>query len=524
MSEDKIINELTKIKGLNKKFAIKLYRAGINSIKKLGGTNPDELTRSTGINKKQLTTWIILARAQERKKFIEVDAAAEELSQLVEIKIDEAKRLVSAGVMSIDDLAEESSDLLSEDTGYSVDSINKWIKKAKEIKKLPPEKRKIVIAPSEEVVTGSKLSGAFLGSSSGFNNIYNSSSFGGGFAFVLLTSIFLCLYLSMSQATIGDWSITQLWDLTQIKIVFELSGMQITWYPIVFIGGLVIIIAVWLALGKAVSSARSLEFKGTSAVLGYAMAPGIFIGIVIAGKFLPQLHDFSMLIGGQELFLLTIMLGIFGVWAVIVFIRGLAFSPSENLGVEPTTAKIPETFVTTTSPTATPAIQLAEEQPFTAPTTVPTVPTVPPTPAQVPLSPITPTPAPVAPVRSGPLNLSEFGAIIDPNSLAALHNAGFQTSLDLLRASSQDIATKTGIQQSKIIIWRIISDLLRISGMSLEYALILTKSGVRSVKHLSKINENALRVQVLDTISKENITTTISAQMLSDWINKSKAI
>jgi hypothetical protein len=114
--------------------------------------------------------------------------------------------------------------------------------------------------------------------------------------------------------------------------------------------------------------------------------------------------------------------------------------------------------------------------------------------------------------------------MIDAESLAALQKAGFVSSLDLLRANSKDIADKTGIQQSKIIIWRILADLLRIAGLSIENALILTKSGVRSVKHLAKINENALRVQVLDTISKENISTSITAQMLSDWINKSKAL
>ena len=76
MTEDKAITDLTKIKGLNKKAAIRLYRAGIGSIKKLGSSSPDELAKITGIAKKQLTTWIILARAQERKKFIEVDSGA----------------------------------------------------------------------------------------------------------------------------------------------------------------------------------------------------------------------------------------------------------------------------------------------------------------------------------------------------------------------------------------------------------------------------------------------------------------
>ena len=108
--------------------------------------------------------------------------------------------------------------------------------------------------------------------------------------------------------------------------------------------------------------------------------------------------------------------------------------------------------------------------------------------------------------------------------MATLHNAGFYTSIDLLKANSKDISSRTGIPQSKIIIWRIISDLLRIAGIDIQSAMILAKSGVRSVKHLAKINVNALRVQVLDTISKEGIPTNITANMLTDWIAVAKSL
>ena len=73
MSEEKIVTELMKIKGISKKDAQRLIAAGIKSIKQLGQSIPDELSKSTSIEKKKLTTWIILARAKERKKFLEVD-------------------------------------------------------------------------------------------------------------------------------------------------------------------------------------------------------------------------------------------------------------------------------------------------------------------------------------------------------------------------------------------------------------------------------------------------------------------
>ncbi|HUX99283.1 MAG TPA: DUF4332 domain-containing protein [Candidatus Deferrimicrobium sp.] len=483
MSEDKSINELTKIKGLNKKVAAKLYRAGVKSIKKLGSSNPEELSKLTGIAKKQLTTWIILARAQERKKFIEVDTAAAEISQLLEIKLEDAKKLVSAGVMSVDDLAEESSDLLSEDTGMAVDVINRWIKKAKEVKKIPADKRKVVVAPTAESSIGAKLSGAFLGSSQGFNNIYSdSSSFGQSFMFVLITAVLLCFYLSMSQASFGGFSLATIWAMTQISMEFSIGAMTITFYPIVFLGGIVLILVVWLIFGKVVSSSKNLEFKNTSAVLGFAMAPGLLLFVVIVGKF--------VISGDNRTLILPVLLVVFSVWVLIVFVRGLAFSPGSQ-------ATSDVGWSSKKTETASSELEVVE------------------TSASAPFS--------VAEQKAGPINLSTFG-IIEGAALDALQKAGYVSSLDLLRASSKAIADSTGIQQSRIIIWRIISDLLRISGMNLEYAMILAKAGVRSVKHLSKINENALKVQVLDIISKENISTTISAQMLADWITKSKSL
>jgi hypothetical protein len=502
MSEDKVLSELTKIKGLNKKQAIKLFRAGVNSIKKLGSSNPDELAKLTGIAKKQMTTWIILARAQERKKFVEVDTAAAEISQLIEVKIEDAKRLVSSGVMTVDDLAEESADLLSEDTGLPAETIKKWIQKAKEVKKIPAEKRKVVVTPKVE--GGSKLGGALFGSNSGFTNIYNSSSFGKSFFLVLFSALFFLLYISTSQATFFTslWSTNIAgWSFAQIKYSFEIpwvlyqfGTMKIVFYPMVFLAGMLVVVAVWLLLGKIVANTKKLEFKNTSAVLGFALTPGFFVLIVIVAKFLPA----TILSESLRLTVLPILLVVFTLWVVIVFIRGLAFSPS---GAATTAVAIPKEKAVSAAPKSempSAKLEIEEERPRPAPSVSPAVER-----------------------KVGPVNLSEFNTI-DSVALSALQKGGYNTSMDLLRASSKDIADATGIQQSKIIIWRIISDLLRIPGISIQHALILAKSGVRSVKHLTKINENALKVQVLDTISKENIQTNITAQMLADWIAKSK--
>lgn len=309
-------------------------------------------------------------------------------------------------------------------------------------------------------------------------------------------------------------------------MVFTIGTLHITFYPMVLLVGIILTIVIWLLLGKIVSSARNLEFKNTSAVLGFAMAPGILLVVVLLGKFAPVdfFHIPVTVVGGMDLYLLTILLIVFSVWVALVFVRGLVYSPrGEKVS--------PSTIEMAAAPKAQPAkavLQVVEEgRPGATPP--PMAPPITPPFKAPPIAPPSRAPpaAPAAastPVRTGPMNLNEFGNLIDAASLSALQNSGFNTSIDLLKASSKDIAERTQIAQSKIIIWRIISDLLRIPGISLEAALILTKAGVRSVKHLAKINENALKVQVLDTISKENIATTITAQMLSAWIAKAKAL
>ena len=337
MSEDKALRELSNLKGLNKQHASQLYRAGINSIEKLSRSNPDELSNLTGITKTQILPWIILARAQERKKSAKTDAIITELSKTIKIKIEDAKCLVNSGVRCVDDLANESADFLSKDTGLSPESLKKWIQKAKEVKEILAEKQKEVATPKTEGNFGSKLAGALFGSRSGFNSIYNSSSFGKSFIMVFFSALSFCLYLSMSQATLAGWSITSLWALTPLRYVFSIDTFQITLYPLVFLGGILLVLGGWLLLGKLVASAKKLAFKNTSAVLGFATTPGFFVLIVLVGKFLPS----TLMSDPLRTVMLPALLIIFTLWVAIVFIRGLAFSPSD-IAQDPHSIAIPK--------------------------------------------------------------------------------------------------------------------------------------------------------------------------------------
>ncbi|MHA1230981.1 MAG: helix-hairpin-helix domain-containing protein [Candidatus Helarchaeota archaeon] len=326
MSEDKFIAELMKLKGLTKRDAQRLIEAGIKGLKKLGQSIPDELANATGIPVKKLTTWIILARARERKKFLETEAAVSELSQLLEIKIDDAKRLVAAGVMGINDLAEESPDLLAEDTGIEIILIKEWIKRAKAIKKLPPEERKIKkVVPTPTVSGFGKFSGALIGKKAAFKSIYSSGNIGGGFFLLLLGSAILSLYLTMTNSKI----LMDFYNLVPMlgslsMTVNLLSSVQVQFYWGWFIVLITALVIGWVLLSGIVKGAKGSSFSNTAAVMGFGAVPGLFFIIVVLLKFI----DNSMLFGIKA-YLLPGLAAIIALWVLIVIIRGASAVPKE---------------------------------------------------------------------------------------------------------------------------------------------------------------------------------------------------
>jgi hypothetical protein len=323
MSEEKTISELMKIKGISKKDAQRLIEAGVKSIKKLGQSIPEELASATGLPKKKLTTWIILARARERKKFLEVDSATAELSQLLEIKMDDAKRLVAAGVMSVNDLAEEAPDLLSEDTGIELILIKEWIKRAKTIKKVPPEQRKVKkVVPTTTVSGWGKFSGSLIGSRSSFQAIYNSGNIAAGFILLLIGTAILGFYLTMTNYDVLIDLYTTLPVLG--TLVYEIPGSSIQFYWAWFILIIGTFIVGWLILSAIVKGIKGGSYSNTAAVLGFGATPGIFFVLAVIVKFV----DSSLLFGIKTL-LVPIIAGIIAIWVFIIIIRGAYCVPRE---------------------------------------------------------------------------------------------------------------------------------------------------------------------------------------------------
>ncbi|MHA1309602.1 MAG: DUF4332 domain-containing protein [Candidatus Helarchaeota archaeon] len=322
MSEEKIVTELMKIKGISKKDAQRLIAAGIKSIKQLGQSIPDELSKSTSIEKKKLTTWIILARAKERKKFLEVDSSIAELSQLLEIKLEDARRLVSAGVMSINDLSEESPELLSEDTGIEIILIREWIKRAKALKKLPPEERKVKKTIPVTTVSGfGKFSGALVGSKATFKSVYSAGNIGSGFFLLLIGICILGLYLTLtnSKMLIDFYNIIPVIGSLVISVY---GSIQFYWGWFLVIIGVMIIS--WIIISGIVKGVKGGNFSNTAAVMGVGAAPGLFFIIAIGIKFIDSSYLF-----GIKAYLVPLIAGIIALWVFIVLIKGALAVPKQ---------------------------------------------------------------------------------------------------------------------------------------------------------------------------------------------------
>ncbi|MHA1271077.1 MAG: helix-hairpin-helix domain-containing protein [Candidatus Helarchaeota archaeon] len=322
MTDEKFIAELMKLKGLTKRDAQRLIEAGVKSLKKLGTSIPEELANNTGIPKKKLTTWIILARARERKKFLEVDSATAELSQLLEIKMEYSKRLVAAGVMSINDLAEESPELLAEDTGLEVILIREWIKRAKALKRIPPDERKVKkVAPTITVSGFGKFSGALIGSKAAFKSIYNSGNIGAGFFLLLIGSSILGLYLTLTNYD----KLMSFYNMIPMlgNLVINVYGSLQFYYGWFFLI-LGIMIIGWLFFSLIVKGVKGGSFSNTAAVIGFGSVPGVFFTIAVIAKFID-----SSLLFGLKAWIVPVIAGIVSLWVFIILIRGAAAVPKE---------------------------------------------------------------------------------------------------------------------------------------------------------------------------------------------------
>lgn len=119
---------------------------------------------------------------------------------------------------------------------------------------------------------------------------------------------------------------------------------------------------------------------------------------------------------------------------------------------------------------------------------------------------------------------------IGPTFAAKLQAANIKTVEALLVAGGspagrKDIATKTGIDDGKILEWVNRADLARIKGVGSEYADLLEAAGVDTVKELAARKAENLHAKMLEVnTTKKLVRRPPTEAEVSKWVAEAKTM
>jgi predicted flap endonuclease-1-like 5' DNA nuclease len=181
-AEKTAISELTKLEGINKKLAKKLFELKIDSLGALSSAKPKDLAKKLGVSETIVTLWIedagILTgkikpkprpepkpeiKPEPKPEKVEkptpeaVEKIVEEEVDLTNIKSltkEDAKKLAEIGILSVEDLAlteDEELEDIADITHIPQDMLKVWIQEAKKLTKLAKETAKPEKAAKAEV-------------------------------------------------------------------------------------------------------------------------------------------------------------------------------------------------------------------------------------------------------------------------------------------------------------------------------------------------------------------------------------
>lgn len=111
-----------------------------------------------------------------------------------------------------------------------------------------------------------------------------------------------------------------------------------------------------------------------------------------------------------------------------------------------------------------------------------------------------------------------------------LQEAGINTVEELLEAGGtpkgrQEIEEKSGIGHKLILEWVNLADLMRIKGVSEEYADLLEEAGVDTVKELRNRNPANLYAAIVETNEAKKLVRRLPGQaQVADWIEQAKTL
>ena len=119
---------------------------------------------------------------------------------------------------------------------------------------------------------------------------------------------------------------------------------------------------------------------------------------------------------------------------------------------------------------------------------------------------------------------------IGPAYAAKLTAANITTTGALLEAAAtpkgrKDLAEKAGIDESRILKWANMADLMRIKGVGEEYSELLEAAGVDTVKELKHRKPENLHAKMEEiNAAKKLVRQTPSLKAVTDWIEQAKTL
>jgi len=119
---------------------------------------------------------------------------------------------------------------------------------------------------------------------------------------------------------------------------------------------------------------------------------------------------------------------------------------------------------------------------------------------------------------------------IDADEAEALKSLGIRTTEKLLEAAKSPkgrklLATKTRLDEKRLLRWANIADKLRIKGMGKEYAGLLCEVGVETVKELKYRNPARLAQSMAEANKKrKRVRFLPSEKLVARWVEHAKRL
>ena len=119
---------------------------------------------------------------------------------------------------------------------------------------------------------------------------------------------------------------------------------------------------------------------------------------------------------------------------------------------------------------------------------------------------------------------------IEADEAKALKSVGIRTTEKLLEAAKNPkgrkfLATKTDVDEKRLLRWANIADKLRIKGMGKEYAGLLCEVGVDTVKELRYRNPARLAKSMAEANKKRRLVRFLpSEKLVTRWVEHAKRL